>query len=104
MEHSQLLISYVRPHKPVLKDTIARWVKVILQNAGIDITTFTAHSSRAASTSYASQAGVKLDEILKAAGWSSAQTFSKHYNKPIEENNLGTSIMEAYQQQSGDLG
>lgn len=50
-EHSQLLISYVKPFKPVSKDTISRWVKQGLESAGIDINKYSAHSSRAASTS-----------------------------------------------------
>ena len=50
-EHSQLLISYVKPFKPVSKDTISRWVKQVLEPAGIDINKYSAHSSRAASTS-----------------------------------------------------
>lgn len=95
-ENSLLLISYVRPHKPVSKDTVTRWVKVVLKRSGIDTTILTVHSSRAAATSYGAHAGVKLDDILKAAGWSSAQTFSKHYHKPIEENNMGTSTMESF--------
>ena len=35
-EETQLLISFVKPHKAVSKDTIGRWVKSVLANAGID--------------------------------------------------------------------
>ena len=96
-EHAQLLISFVKPYKPVSKDTITRWVKGTLLKAGIDVSTFTAHSSRAAATSYGANTEAKLDDMLKAAGWSSAQTFSKHYNKPIEYSNLGSHILGAYE-------
>ena len=41
----QLLLSYVEPFKPVARD---RWVKQVLQSAGIDITKYSAHSCRAA--------------------------------------------------------
>lgn len=34
-QNTKLLIRYIKPHKPVLKDTIARWVKDKLQRAGI---------------------------------------------------------------------
>ena len=34
---SQLLISHVEPFNPVSKDTISRWVKQVLESAGIDI-------------------------------------------------------------------
>ena len=51
-KHSQLLLSYIQPFKPVSKETIARWVKVVLKSAGIDVAKYSAHSSRAASTSH----------------------------------------------------
>ena len=51
MGHSQLLLSYIKPYKPVCKDTVARWIKLVLKLAGIDVEKYTAHSSRAASTS-----------------------------------------------------
>ena len=46
-----LIISFQKPHNPVGKDTIARWIKSALESAGIDTTVYTAHSTRAASTS-----------------------------------------------------
>ena len=47
-DHSQLLLSNVKPFKPVARDTVSRWVKQVLQSAGIDITKYSAHSCRAA--------------------------------------------------------
>ena len=49
-ECSQLLLSFVNPHKPVVPSTISGWLKNILKKAGIDISTFKAHSTRSAST------------------------------------------------------
>ena len=46
-----LLISYVRPHKAVSRETISRWCKYVLGLSGIDIQKFGSHSTRAASTS-----------------------------------------------------
>lgn len=68
-DESQLLISFVRPHKVVSKDTAGRWVKSVLANAGIDTSQFGAHSTRAASTSVAKNCGVDMPTIMKAAGW-----------------------------------
>ena len=65
---SKLLVSYIRPHKAVSKDTVARWLKVTLGFSGIDMEKFTAHSYRAASTSSNKAAGLNLTEILKTAG------------------------------------
>ena len=45
---SQSLLNYQKPFKPVVsKDTISRWVKIVLEDAGIDITKFPACSTRA---------------------------------------------------------
>lgn len=38
---SQLLISYVKPHKAVSNTTIGKWCKFVLKDAGIDVTEFT---------------------------------------------------------------
>ena len=84
--HTQLLLSYVKPFKPVNKETISRWVKLVLQHAGVDVTKYAAHSSRAASTSFAKQKGLNLQEIMKSAGWTSSTTFERFYNKPTEQN------------------
>ena len=85
---SQLFISYNRPQfKRVSKDTISRWVKLVLTDSGIDTSRFKPHSTRAASTSAASNASVSLDDILHTAGWSSESTFAKFYNKPIVKEN-----------------
>ena len=80
---SQLFVSTVRPHKAVTKDTIARWIKVTLRLAGIDVARFKPHSTRAAATSAAHCKGVKVADILKVAGWSNEKTFARFYNKPL---------------------
>ena len=75
-DHSQLLISYVKPFKPVSKDTISRWVKQVLESAGININKYSAHSSRAASTSSCKAKGLSLTVIMQSAGWSNSSTFA----------------------------
>ena len=78
------------------KATIARWVKTILQQAGIDVSTHTAHSSRAAATSHAQKQGLNLQEIMKSAGWTSSSTFEKIYNKTPETiHNLGEVVLNS---------
>lgn len=83
---SRLLISYTKPLKPVTNSTVARWIRSTLQDAGIDVSIFSAHSSRTASTSYSANAQLPLANILKAGGWANARTFAKHYKKPISGN------------------
>lgn len=81
----KLLISCQRPHKPPSNQTISRWIRQVMKESGLDISKFTPHSTRHASTSAASREGVPLDEILKAAGWSmGSTTFAKHYRRPLD--------------------
>ena len=65
---SRLFIGTVKPHKHVSKDTISRWIKLVLSLAGIDIKLFKSHSVRSASTSAAKSAGIPIQTILKTAG------------------------------------
>ena len=95
---NKLWLSFNRPHKPVSKDTIARWVKTVMGQAGIDTSCYGAHSTRSATTSAASTTNLPIDIIMKAAGWTNATTFQRFYNKPIEQSpNLGEHLLSLYQ-------
>ena len=59
----KLLISTVKPHGPVSKQTIGRWIKETLRQAGIS-DRFVPHSTRAAATSKAKMCGVPLQSII----------------------------------------
>ena len=96
---TKLLISYAKPHKPISNSTVGKWARSVLKDSGIDTGTFSGNSARPASTSYGAQAGLTLAEILKAGGWTNAQTFAKHYHKPIE-GNFGASILSHVQNNS----
>ena len=90
---SQLLISFVKPYKGVSRDTVTRWVRAITSQAGIDMSVYSPHSTRAASVSAAFKGSVKLQDILATAGWSSAFCFAKFYNKPIVSSGYASSIL-----------
>ena len=91
---SQLLLSYVKPCKLVSRDTISRWVKVVLQCSGIDVTNFKPHSTRSASTSKAKLNDVPLSDILDRARWKSESTFAKFYDKKIVEDTFANKVLE----------
>ena len=74
-ECSQLLQSFVNPHKPVVSSNISDWLKNILKKEEIDISTFKAHSTRSASTSKADLSGAPIEEILKQGCWSNKSTW-----------------------------
>ena len=81
----KLFISFIKPHKAVSKDTIARWCKVTLSQCGIDVTKYTTHSSRAAATSKAKVRGVSVKRIIDSAGWKNERMFATCYERTIEE-------------------
>ena len=93
-EKLSLILSYQYPNLPVKSATLARYVKDTLGHAGIDVTVFTTHSTRAASTSKGNNMGLSLKEISKAAGWRGESTFQRFYKFKINKN-LGTELIKA---------
>lgn len=84
-----LFISLKKPHRPVTSQTLSRWIKSTLDNCGINVSVFTAHSTRHAATSRAHQLGVSLDLIRKTAGWSgSSLTFGRFYNRVVQQESV----------------
>lgn len=82
-----LFLSTRKPYKSVTPSTISRWVKKVMAESGIDISIFSAHSTRHASTSAAYRKGVNIDDIRRAAGWTGeSTTFGRFYNRPIINN------------------
>ena len=92
---SQLLLSHVKPHGLASKDTISRWCKNVLKFAGIDVSKFTAHSTRSASTSFLTERNVNIKDIMTSAGWSNEMTFQRYYHKPADNTfNFGDTILQ----------
>ena len=82
VEHTALVLSYVKPFAPVGSSTVGSWIKNLLDQSGVDTSVFKAHSTRAARASKANQT-VRIDAVLKHIGWSTESTFRKFYQKPI---------------------
>jgi hypothetical protein len=59
-----------------------------MKDAGVDVTIFKPHITRAASTSKAKAVAVSIQEILKTAGWPSSRCFDRFYNKPVQAKNI----------------
>jgi len=80
-----LLIANKAPYENVTTQTISRWLRKLLDLAGVD-SCFGSHSFRHASVSKAFKKDVPIDTIFKAAGWSSSsKMFARHYNRIILE-------------------
>ena len=91
---NQLFIITQKPYTGASRDTISRWVKVVMAKAGLDLTKYTPHSLRAASTSAAVRAKVPIDTILQTAGWTRESTFRKYYNKPVHSKSVAEGVLE----------
>lgn len=83
--NNRLLLSFQKPHKPVTKTTVSRWLTEIMSHAGINTKVFKPHSIRAASCSKAKEKSTAIADIIETAGWSNARTFAKFYDKPIQD-------------------
>lgn len=79
-----LFLAIKKPHYPVGTSTIARWIKKILRLSGIDIRTYSAHSTRGASVSRVFAKGTSCDQILAKAGWKRKTTFQRFYNRSLD--------------------
>ena len=78
---TSLFLSWIGKHNPVTSSTIARWLKLTMGEAGIDVGIFKSHSVRGATCSKAAGTGVTTKQILEAADWSSESTFQPFYHR-----------------------
>ena len=78
-----LFITCVKPHNTPSTETIARWVKGIMIESGVDTKVFKPHSCRSASTSKGKIQGLPVDQIIKYGSWKNVNTFLKHYCKNV---------------------
>ena len=68
-KYDRFFLSTVKAYHPVKPCTIARWLVDVLKGTGIY--SFHSHSTRAATTANAWYKGSSVQDILKAADWSS---------------------------------
>ena len=78
-DKSQLLLSFVKPHSPMVSSTISGWIENVLREAGIDTKIFKGHSTYSASTSKAGLAGFSVTDILEGGSWTNASTWQRFY-------------------------
>ena len=70
---TRLLISFKKPHKCILRDTLRRWMKTVLDLAGIRMDVFTPHSTRTAPTTKVVDK-IPLKTLLQTASWWNGST------------------------------
>ena len=88
----QLFVSFVKPHDKVTTSTIGRWVRTVMQKAGINTTKYKAHSVRAA-VAFKASSNVPINDIMKLAGWSQESTFRKYYKNITSEVDTASAIL-----------
>ena len=94
-DETRLLLTTIKPYKAAARDTISRWIKQVMSDAGIDVGQFAPHSTRSAATSCAKRVQVPLDSILRTAGWKKQCVFRKYYDKPVsDESKFSTAILK----------
>ena len=84
-QKQQLFLACVKPHNPIVPCTIARWLKAVMEKAGIDIGKYKAHSVRGAVTSKANKLGLSTKQIMDRANWAKARTFFRFYNRDVQQ-------------------
>lgn len=77
---TSLFISTRGKVKPASKAIIAKWIATALADAGI---TAAPGSFRSAVNSALANAQVPIDDILARGNWKSANTFLRHYYRPV---------------------
>ena len=87
---NQLLLGTVKSYVEV-----ARWLKNVMKDVGIDVFIFKGHTVRLASTSKLAAQGFSVREIVNRANWSGALTFKTFYHKVIVQqyNNFEEAVL-----------
>ena len=71
-----------------------------MEEAGIDISIFKAHSVRGAACSLAAGVGITTKDILDAADWSLGGTFQRFYYRELgmsDRSTFGSSVLSSHQ-------
>lgn len=92
-DDDSFFLSTRRPHRPVTSSIVGHWIKSCLQNAGIDIVSFSAHSTRGAASSKAILMGVTIDSVLRAANWAAESTFRRFYNRELTAVSVSEAVL-----------
>ena len=76
-----IFVALTQPHRSVSAQTVARWIKDLMSDAGIDTEMFKQHSMHSASAAWmGSVKALSAKQIFKTAQWSGlTTTYEKFY-------------------------
>lgn len=77
---SDSLFIETKSFMPTSKDTLARWLSLVLSLSGID-TSYKAHSIRSSAASNMIDKGTPIDHVIALGNWTSRSVFNKFYNR-----------------------
>lgn len=93
---ASLFLSSNKPHKACSVATICRWIKEQLKEAGIDTSTFTAHSTRSEAASKAAEAWIPIQSILNQEHWSKESIFARFTTRRRSVDRPTQSVTQSY--------
>lgn len=86
-DETQLFLSVNKPHKPVSRQTISKWIvntiKFAYKQKHKTVDNVKGHSTRSIGPSWALFKGVSMRSIMESADWARESTFVKHYLKTV---------------------
>ena len=80
------------PHVKASQDTLMRYVKVTIVEAGINTQEFTTYSCRHTTTRAVVRKQVPQATVLLAMGWSGEETFCRFYDQPVGTEHMVTNL------------
>ncbi len=99
-ESDQLFVSWMKPRtgKPITKQRLSHWIVEAISLAYsskglVSPPGLRAHSTRGMSTSWALFKGVTLQDICKAASWTSPHTFARFYKLDVTAQTLAHAVL-----------
>ena len=91
-ESDQLFVAIIKPHKPVVPCTIARWLKEVLN---FQVLTSVCSQPIQQGATAAADSGVTTSDILKAADWSTELVIRKFYYHPTHDPFFGWAVLSS---------
>lgn len=100
-----ILYDAVRPGWPASKQTLARWIRLTIQQAYVAAAktpppSIAAHSTRSMGPSWAAARGVSIEKLCRAATWSGRHTFLRFYKfdtLSASDTQFGRSVLQGSQ-------
>ena len=81
-------------YKAISSQSLSWWLSKALRLAGIELG-YTSHSTRGASISAATAAGLSVELIFEAADWASAQTFKRFYHREQSSGSFSRAVLKS---------